>query len=101
MDVLPFAGVVLERNPLEPEEDRPEIGTAGEVARPGVVVSVIAFHGLAASLNPAPGTTVMTRLLSGGFDLRDFVLFGRHWFHSTPVPVESTTWGRIKATFSK
>ena len=36
---------------------------------------------------------------SGNIDLRDFVLFTRHWLHTGPVPVESTTWGGIKALF--
>lgn len=36
---------------------------------------------------------------SGNIDLIDFVLFARHWQHSEISPVESTTWGSIKARF--
>lgn len=38
---------------------------------------------------------------SGAIDLLDFVLFTRHWEHSAPVGVEPSTWGRIKAQFTK
>ena len=38
---------------------------------------------------------------SGNLDLIDFVLFTRHWLHSGSIPVEPSTWGRIKAKFSE
>lgn len=37
---------------------------------------------------------------SGNLDLIDFVLFTRHWLHSGSIPVEPSTWGKIKAQFS-
>jgi hypothetical protein len=36
---------------------------------------------------------------SGNLDLIDFVLFTRHYLHTGSVPVESSTWGEIKAMF--
>ena len=38
---------------------------------------------------------------SGNIDLIDFVLFTRHWLHTGSIPVEPSTWGRIKAQFSE
>ena len=37
---------------------------------------------------------------SGDIDLIDFVVFARHWLHSGSIPVEPSTWGKIKAHFS-
>ena len=36
---------------------------------------------------------------SGNVDLIDFVLFARHWQHHENSPVESSTWGEIKARY--
>ena len=36
---------------------------------------------------------------SGNVDLIDFVLFARHWQHNETTPVESSTWGNIKARY--
>jgi hypothetical protein len=38
---------------------------------------------------------------SDNIDLIDFVLFTRHWLHTGSIPVEPTTWGKIKARYSE
>jgi hypothetical protein len=38
---------------------------------------------------------------SGNLDLLDFVLFTRHYLHTGSVPIESRTWGGIKAQYSQ
>lgn len=38
---------------------------------------------------------------SNNIDLIDFVLFTRHWLHSWTIPVESNTWGHIKALYQR
>ena len=63
------------------------------------LVSIVDYSYFAMVYYLAPFDPDKDFYCSGNIDLKDFVLFTRHWQHSEITPVESTTWGNIKARY--